>query len=56
MSATATVPRPKSKASPAQVEANRRNAQKSTGPLSDDGKAISRLNAVKHGLEMIVEK
>jgi hypothetical protein len=33
-----------------QIEANRRNAQKSTGPKSTEGKAIVRLNAVKHGI------
>jgi hypothetical protein len=32
------------------AEANRRNAQLSTGPKTDAGKAASRLNAVKHGL------
>ena len=36
--------------SPAQVAANRRNAQKSTGPKSADGKAVSKMNALKHGL------
>ena len=36
--------------SPRRVEANRRNAQKSTGPKTAEGKAISRLNGVKHGL------
>ncbi len=29
---------------------NRENAQKSTGPRTDAGKAISRTNALKHGL------
>jgi hypothetical protein len=33
-----------------QIEANRRNAQKSTGPRSPEGKAASRLNALKHGV------
>ena len=33
-----------------QLEANRANARKSTGPRSQGGKARSRLNAVTHGL------
>jgi hypothetical protein len=32
------------------IEANRRNAQKSTGPRTDEGKNRARFNAVKHGL------
>jgi hypothetical protein len=35
---------------PDQIEANRRNAQKSTGPVTSEGKAKVRLNALKHGL------
>jgi len=37
-------------ASPAQVRANTENAQHSTGPKTDSGKLISKLNAFKHGL------
>ena len=33
-----------------QIEANRRNACKSTGPISEKGKQRSRCNAVRHGL------
>jgi hypothetical protein len=33
-----------------QVEANRRNALKSTGPGTEAGKEVSRRNAVRHGL------
>lgn len=35
--------------SPAKLEANRRNAQRSTGPRTEAGKARSARNAVKHG-------
>src|SRR5206468_11769557 len=41
---------PKPQISPAQLEANRRNAQKSTGPRTPEGKAVCRQNALKHGL------
>jgi len=36
--------------SPKQIEASRRNGQKSTGPKTPEGRAISKLNALKHGL------
>lgn len=38
-------------ATAAQITANRLNAQKSTGPRSVEGKAASRFNALKHGLD-----
>jgi hypothetical protein len=40
-----------------QFEANRRNAQKSTGPKTDEGKRQSRRNAMRHGLcaETVIE-
>src|SRR5437763_2645320 len=33
-----------------QIEANRRNAQKSTGPKTPQGKSIVSQNSVQHGL------
>ena len=40
-----------------QIEANRRNALRSTGPSTEDGKRRSRQNAVRHGLcaETVIE-
>jgi hypothetical protein len=37
-------------ATPARIEANRHNALLSTGPRTSEGKAVSRWNAVRHGL------
>ncbi len=41
-----------------QINANRQNAQKSTGPKTNEGKAAVSKNAVKHGLfaaEAVIE-
>ena len=38
-------------ATPAQIQANRRNAQLSTGPRSAEGKLVSRFNALKTGIQ-----
>lgn len=42
--------------SQARIDANRRNALRSTGPRSDKGKARSRRNALKHGLSVAVSR
>ena len=39
-----------------QIEANRRNAQSSTGPKTETGKQRSRSNAVRHGLASQTQK
>jgi hypothetical protein len=39
----------KSPLTPARLEANRRNAQKSTGPRTPRGKSQSRMNALRSG-------
>jgi hypothetical protein len=40
-----------------QLEANRQNARRSTGPRTDEGKQIARRNALRHGLtaETVIE-
>ena len=40
-------------ATAAQIDANRLNSQKSTGPRSDEGKAASKFNALKHGIDAV---
>ena len=53
------VPRPKGethmsrKSSQNRIEANRRNAQKSTGPRTDEGKARSAKNSTTHGFSAL---
>src|SRR4028119_1291503 len=37
-------------ASQKQIEANRRNAQRSTGPVTELGKGVAKFNALKHGM------
>jgi hypothetical protein len=38
-------------ATQAQIDANRQNSQRSTGPRSIEGKAVSRFNALKSGID-----
>ena len=33
-----------------QIDANRRNAQRSTGPITEAGKAVAKFNALQHGM------
>ena len=40
-------------ASKKQIEANRRNAARSTGPRTEQGKARARMNARRHGLASV---
>src|SRR3954466_14229867 len=47
---TEAEPGPKREVSPARLAANRANAKLSTGPRSAQGKAVSRLNGVTHGM------
>jgi hypothetical protein len=42
--------KPTKATSPHRIEANRRNAQHSTGPKTDEGKARSSQNSIKHGI------
>jgi hypothetical protein len=41
---------PSNRSSPRKIEANRRNAKKSTGPKTSEGKAMSSFNSTRHGL------
>jgi hypothetical protein len=41
-----------------QIESNRRNAQLSTGPVTEEDKRTSRQNALRHGLtaETVIDR
>ena len=41
--------------SPLKRQANRRNARRSTGPKTQEGRVVSSLNAVKHGLNLSID-
>ena len=41
--------------SPLKRQANRRNARRSTGPKTPEGRVVSSLNAIKHGLNLPVD-
>src|SRR5438874_6753593 len=43
-------PKPKAPISPARLAANRANSLKSTGPRTPEGKEVSRLNGLTHGM------
>ena len=40
---------------PARIEANRRNAQRSTGPRTPRGKAQSRMNGLRNGVRSTLD-
>jgi hypothetical protein len=48
--ATQTLTIPSNGSSPRKIEANRRNAKKSTGPKTSPGKAMSSWDSARHGL------